>query len=347
MTNSRENHFTAHGQSARVDITVLVCTYNRCGDLRELLESTLVQKTDDAFRYEILVVDNNSKDDTRGIVQSLVAEGHTNLRYLFEGRQGRSYALNTGLKAVRGSIYAIADDDLILPPEYLKNVFESFQAHPEISFLGGKVLPLWKAEPPEWLTQRHWSAIAMSDRGENEFLTSEDHQHCLLAGAFRLAHVNAVGGYNVELGVSGVRIGGTEDADLFHRLYSAKRKGLYCPQLWLHHKVEPERLTRRYHRRWHTGHGSQYAVMREAQTEQGSTRLFDVPAYMYRQFGVSAISWLKHCLTGQEELAMIEEATLFFIWGFYKERRASLSSQTTSRTLGDLFSFARAILFTR
>lgn len=347
MTDIVENRATHGGQPVQVDITLLVCTYNRCDDLRELLETALVQETGDAFSYEVLVVDNNSSDNTRGVMESFIARGHENLRYLFESKQGKSHALNTGLTDMRGRAYVITDDDFILPKDWVKGIIQGFRDHPDVSFVSGKVLPQWQSEPPAWLTQEHWSAIAMADYGEEQFITDQEHQICLLACAFRLADVQAVGGYHADLGPQKDRRGGTEDLELLLRLWKSGRRGLYLPHLSFHHKATADRLTKEYHRRWHRDHGRSYAVMREAQTEQSSTRLFDVPAYMYRQFVVSALNWLKHSLTRKEELAMNEEAKLFFIWGFYKYRRASLGRQTTSRTLGDLFSFVRAILFSK
>src|SRR5690349_19001915 len=113
----------AERTQTKVDITVLVCTFNRREDLRELLTSALRQETDGSFTYEILVVDNNSDDGTRELIEGLIAEGHNAVRYLFERRQGKSFALNTGLGAARGAIYLVADDDLVLPPGYLRCVW--------------------------------------------------------------------------------------------------------------------------------------------------------------------------------------------------------------------------------
>ena len=83
-----------------VDLTLLVCTFNRSDDLREMLETALAQETDGAFTYDVIVVDNNSTDGTRAVVENLIASGHANLHYLFEERQGKSCALNTGLASV-------------------------------------------------------------------------------------------------------------------------------------------------------------------------------------------------------------------------------------------------------
>jgi glycosyltransferase involved in cell wall biosynthesis len=209
-----------------VDATVLICTFNRAVDLGEALASVLAQDTGGRFNYEVVVVDNNSTDDTRNVVQALIAQGHSNLRYLFEGRQGRGHALRLGVSEARGAIYALADDDILVPRHWLRTIIETFESRPDISFVGGKVLPLWAAQPPRWLTPRHWSAIALSDYGDQELSVDIGHQICLLAAAFRTAAVKAVGGYGARLGVSSDRIGGTEDVDLFARLFRNGYVGL-------------------------------------------------------------------------------------------------------------------------
>jgi len=344
MTDTQANQTTGDGQAGQVDMTLLVCTYNRCDDLRELLETALAQETEGKFTYEVLVVDNNSSDHTRGVVESFIANGHNNLRYLFEGKQGKSHALNTGLTQMRGWAYVITDDDFILPKDWVKGIIEGFREHPDVSFVSGKVLPRWQSEPPIWLTKQHWSAIAMSDYGEEPFITDQQHQICLLACAFRLGDVQAVGGYHGDLGPQKGRTGATEDLELLMRLWKSGRKGLYLPQVSFYHKATADRVTKKYHRRWHRDHGRSYAVMREPQTEQGSTRLFDVPAYMYRQFLASALKWVKHTVTRNEEQAMTEEARLLFIWGFCKERRSSLPQRTTSDTVIEILGFSRALL---
>jgi glycosyltransferase involved in cell wall biosynthesis len=116
---------TNHSQSP-IDISLMVCTYNRCEDLRELLATAVAQETGGAFTYEIIVVDNNSSDDTRQIVENFIATGDVEVRYMFEGRQGKSHALNTGLGAARGWIYTICDDDFILPKNWLKDILKRF-----------------------------------------------------------------------------------------------------------------------------------------------------------------------------------------------------------------------------
>lgn len=309
-----------HDCQTRVDITVLVCTYNRSNDLRELLHSALAQDTGGEFTYEVLIVDNNSQDDTRAVAEAFLERGHRSLRYVFEPRQGRSYALNLGLRAARGQIYALADDDLILPENWLREIVSAFHAHPEASVVGGKVLPLFKGQSPPWLTRSHWSAIAMADYGDHPFIANAANPVCLLAGSFRLADVKAVGGYSGELGVSRDRIGGTEDVDLLSRLYKAGRHGVYVPQILVHHKVQPERLTKRYHRRWHLDHGRSYALMRDEAMERSAARIFGVPGHLYRAAAMDAVAWLKNVLRGRSEEAFWYETRLRFFAGFFRQR---------------------------
>ena len=310
-----------------VDISLLVCTYNRCNDLRELLETALTQDVGDQFTYEIVVVDNNSNDDTRHVVQSFIDAGHKNLRYFFEPRQGRSYALNLGLNQIRGWGYIITDDDFVLPPDWVRNIYEGFRDNPEMSFVSGKVLPLWQGEVPSWLDQRHWSALAVVDYGETAFVTDTENQICQLACAFKVDAVKAVGGYHNDLGVQGTRIGGTEDVDLLTRLWKSGRKGLYLPHIHFLHKMTKERLTKKYHRRWHKGHGRSYAVMRAEETEKGTLRFLGVPAYMYRQAVRDALACCKLMLMRRTDEAFWHEIQLHFFSGFLTKRCADYFTQ--------------------
>ena len=323
-----------HNQQ-NVDITLLVCTYNRAGDLRELLETAVEQETD-GFTFEVLVVDNNSTDDTRSVVESFIAKGHDNIHYLFEGKQGKSHALNAGLAAMQGWAYVITDDDFILPKNWVKGIVEGFRKNPDVSFVSGKVLPRWQAEPPAWLTQKHWSAIAMADYGDESFLTDESNQICLLACAFKLSDVEDVGGYHWDLGPQKGRTGATEDLDLLLRLWKSGRKGLYLPGVHFYHKATADRLTKEYHRRWHRDHGRSYAVMRADETEQSSFRLYGVPAHMYRQAANDSLRWLACVLRGRLDEAFLHETHLRFFSGFLRKRRTDAKTNEFKNQIGAL-----------
>jgi glucosyl-dolichyl phosphate glucuronosyltransferase len=331
----------SRADASPVDATVLICTFNRAADLEKALACTLAQDTGGRFSYEVLVVDNNSTDDTRQVVERFVAAGHSNLRYLFEGRQGRSHALALGVAEARGGIYALSDDDVIVGRDWLRTIVDTFSARPDVAFVGGKVMPLWEAQPRPWLTPRHWSAIALSDYGDRPLVVDRDNQICLLAASFRSDVVRAIGGYRENLGVSKDKIGGTEDVDLFARLYRNGYRGLYLPTLVIHHKVAPNRTTKSYHRRWHVGHGRFYAVMRADDIEVGAHRLFDVPAHLFRQAVVDALGWLTHAARGRFDDAFWYETRLRFFYGFLRERRRDFVRRG-GRTIADVVTFVRS-----
>ena len=172
-------------RSAAADITLLVCTFNRCGDLRELLETAFVQTTDGTFTYEVLVVDNNSTDDTRAVVEAFLTRSPRKVRYLFEGRQGKSYALNTGVAAARGAIVTIVDDDFILPPDWVQKIVAAFRADPARSFVSGKILPRWLGDLPGWLSPDLWSPVALIDYGDRQLTIDSGNPLCLIGCSFR------------------------------------------------------------------------------------------------------------------------------------------------------------------
>src|SRR4051812_33686905 len=93
-----------------LDATVLICTYNRGDLLAETLDA--IAKSQSTLAWDVLVVDNNCTDHTRSVVESRQADYPVNLRYVFEPRQGNSFALNTGIASINATIVVFTDDDV-------------------------------------------------------------------------------------------------------------------------------------------------------------------------------------------------------------------------------------------
>jgi glycosyltransferase involved in cell wall biosynthesis len=302
-------------------VTVLVCTYDRCKDLEEMLCSALRQTGAGESEYEILVVDNNSTDQTRATVERLASNARVPLRYLFEPQQGKSFALNAGVDAARGTYYAVIDDDLIMPDTYVRDLVAAIREFTGVAAVAGKVLPLYEGRPPVWLTKAHWAPIAMADLGERSIRVGSQRPICLMAATLRRAAVLAVGAYRTDLGVRGRKVvGGTEDAELMRRLWSAGLEGLYVPQLVLYHKVDASRLTTAYFRRWHFGHGRSRARERDPGVEKSRARLFDVPVHMYGAAIKDVVGYLGGRLSRRTHHALHHQFQLCFFAGFVRER---------------------------
>src|ERR1044071_912653 len=107
------------------EITVVISTYNRSEMLGAAIESALGQESA-GVRYEVIVVDNNSTDGTREVIEGYIKRGHENLRYVFEGRQGVSYARNTGIAEARAGIIAFADDDVRVSKDWVAKIKRTF-----------------------------------------------------------------------------------------------------------------------------------------------------------------------------------------------------------------------------
>ena len=76
-----------------MDVTVIICSYNRCQSLAKTLESVAASTFTDGREWEVLVIDNNSKDRTREVAEEFCRRYPEHFRYLFEPRQGKSNAL--------------------------------------------------------------------------------------------------------------------------------------------------------------------------------------------------------------------------------------------------------------
>ncbi len=327
--------------SKQFDVSVIISTYNRC-DLLPIALASIFEQDSGAVNYEVIVVDNNSTDRTRQVVESFVERANVNLNYIFEEKQGLSYARNAGIAAARAPIVAFTDDDVYVSPDWVANIKKIFDQHPEIGCVGGKVLPQWSNEPPSWLTNDHWTPLALLDYGDSSFYVNTDRPICLIGAnmAFRREVFERIGVFAPELQRVKGTIGSMEDFEFELRFYQSGGQGLYEPSLRVLSPVDLERLKKTYHRRWHTGHGRFYAMLRNEKAEQASARLFDVPSHIYRQALVDAVYWLKYSLQRQEAKAFLHETHLRFFKEFFHERRKEYLKSVQSRgSIREIISF--------
>jgi glucosyl-dolichyl phosphate glucuronosyltransferase len=308
------------------EVSVIIPTYNRSSLLRDAVDSVLGQESDAV--YEIVVVDNNSKDDTPAVVQSLIKQHPGRMSYVVETQQGNAYARNRGVKEARAPIIGFIDDDVTVESNWLTSLKNALDSHPELSFVGGKVLPQWSTPPPSWLTPEHWSPLAVLDYGPDELPIAGNSPRGLLTAniAFRRSVFDEVGTFSPHLQRVKNAIGSMEDTEFLLRVCRSGRKGMYLPQMVARAPVDSERLSKDYHRRWHTGHGHFYAVMGDPEWERSSFRLAGVPGHLYKQTASHALNWLTSTLTANADAAFTHECRLRFFNGFFRQRRRQQGS---------------------
>src|SRR5208282_6191977 len=133
-----------------MDITVILCTYNRCESLARALDSVAAQILPESIEWEVLVTDNNSNDQTRDVVKDRCHRYPGHFRYLFESQQGKSHALNAGIREARGDILAFTDDDVTVEPTWLRTLTSPLQKS-EWAGSGGRIQLDRALSPPRWL----------------------------------------------------------------------------------------------------------------------------------------------------------------------------------------------------
>ena len=311
----------------RLSASVLVCTYNRAGLLRATLDSLRQLQT--TRSWDIILVDNNSTDDTPRVVAEFAASSPVPVRYLFEPRQGKSHALNAGLSQARGDVVVFTDDDVQVAPQWLDRACEPLDRDPSLDYTGGPVRPLWEASPPAWLDQSRgdlWGTLAILDYGSAPFVFEERNRVPLGVNmAVRRSLVSRIGGFHPELGRKGRSLLGQEQAEFFARARARGVRGQYVPDMTVWHHVAATRLTRHYFRKWWFWKGVSRARVERMHrtTELGLdlTRvphLAGVPRYVWGQVPRSLLHWAQAVLAHDTYAGVRHRMAFMFALGYIR-----------------------------
>ena len=214
---------------ARLRISAAVCTYNRAKELRHCLDSLVKQKTSKKS-YEVLVIDNNSKDNTREVANEFV-EKYSNFRYLFEPQQGLSHARNLAVREAAADYIAYIDDDAKAPQDWLDiavNIIDTYK--PDI--FGGPSLPPDVNGMPKWFRQGYRS---MRNEKFTDWIKSG-----LIPGCnffIKKELLIEYGGFEPALGMKGDEIRFHEETAILMRAYNENRKVFFDYNLGVEHNV--------------------------------------------------------------------------------------------------------------
>ncbi|HJR58574.1 MAG TPA: glycosyltransferase [Vicinamibacterales bacterium] len=262
-------------------LDVIIPTFNRAPLLRRALESLLTADRPERLDVSVTVVDNRSTDDTRSVVESFEPRFEGRLHYLYEPDPGRSNALNTGIAASRADLVGMIDDDEQVDRGWLLTIAAAFE-DPTTDFIGGPYLPVWGGDRPVWLGRAYGSVVGWAECGDTIQQFGPPFEAMLMGGnaVIRRSVLERVGPYAVDLGrTPGGRLLSCEDEDMFARLLLIGARGFYRPDLIIHHYVPPERLTKRYFRRWCFWRGVSLGLL-ERRRPAPVPHLLGVPRYM-------------------------------------------------------------------
>ena len=221
-----------------VNISVIVCTYNRQYILPICLQS-LVDQTIGRGLYEVIVVNNHSTDGTQNIAESFV-EKYENFRVVFEKKQGLSQARNRGWKEAQGNYIAYIDDDAIAYPDWISSIVDFIERHPNAGVFGGPYDAFYLVSKPDWFPPEYGS------------LHLGKQERCIKLGSEWITGSNMVirkelfykyGGFDVTLGMIGCKAAYGEEVNFFLSMHDKGSRIFYVPSIRVAHLVAEYKMS--------------------------------------------------------------------------------------------------------
>jgi len=245
-------------------ISVIICTYNRAQYITNCLWSVVHSEAPDCD-YEIIVVDNNSTDETWDTVSEFaVANSHHNIRLCNEKNQGLVHARNLGIKKAKGDLLFFLDDDAIVETRCLKKLCIYYE---QLGFtcMGGKILPWYgtanNAKTPAWFNKSCWGALSFLDRGEKVKRVYHPQFPYGANWAVEKKLFDRYGMLNERMGRCGKSLISNEEHEFMLRLERGGEPIYYVPDAVVFHMLHLDRLKVSYLIRRHFAQGISDQIM--------------------------------------------------------------------------------------
>lgn len=234
--------------------------------------------------WEVVVVDNNSRDETQEVVSSFAQRAPITVRYVCESRQGLNYARNTGVQAAQGELLSFIDDDVIVTANWLGAVKKAFAAYPVVC-VGGKVLLKHDLSKPTWWNEEYDGPLGKFDNGNAVILSDEHYSSIIGIGAnlsFKRAVFAQYGLFRPDLDRRKRKLLMGGDIEFAQRLKKAGESIMYYPDAVVYHCPDGARITKAYLRRWYFRIGEWEARKSVFTTQEPAARV-RVPRWRYRK----------------------------------------------------------------
>jgi glycosyltransferase involved in cell wall biosynthesis len=299
-------------------VTVIIATFNRAALLDECLEHLRFQNF--LPGDEVIVVDNGSTDDTRGIVARRQAFFPVPMHLLRETVPGKSRAISRAVTFANGDILAFTDDDVNVSGDWLE-VIRGAMADPAVALVGGRVTPRWQAGVPRWIQEardRHprlGAPLALLDYGSQDMDLGA--RTALGANlAVRWEVFTRVGGFPTHLGkLRGTLLSG-EDAEICRLVQSAGFRAIYLPRASVAHWVPVHRARISYFLRWFYWSGITHALMDSPKPGGHQRSIRGLPLYLVARAGRASTAVLAALARGNRIPALNAAVEVAFALGY-------------------------------
>lgn len=319
-------------------VSVVICTYNRATSLATTLESLARMSVPPDLDWELIVVDNNSTDNTRTVVMEFLLTSGLKVRYVYEPEQGLCHARNRGVSCATGEIIAFTDDDVQVEPDWLRELADTFRKFDCVG-AAGKSVPAWNGlAKPAWLATK--GPYCLSRGAILDFDLGNDPKEIRIAPwglnmAFRRTAFEKYGAFRTDLGVLGSAGLLGEDTEFGKRLLHQGEKIAYSPRAIVFHPVERHRITKSYILRYQFRLGR--TDIRLQGWPAGSVFYFGIPRYMFRSLVERCRSWL---FSWGVRKRLYHKAQVYFLVGQMMEARILQKELTDRRTSSPHCSYA-------
>jgi len=313
-----------------MNVTVMICTWNRARYLDQALSAVRELAVPAGVQWEVLVVNNNSTDNTDEVIARHVE--WLPIRRLFEPKPGKSHAANLGIQHATGELIVCTDDDVLVSPDWLSAYVAAAQQWPDASFFGGTIDPWFEVEPPRWikayLTVRGPYSVLQHGPEVRPFLAGEVGPY----GANMAIRSSVLRDFRFDtrLGPIQAQMLPADDAEFIARLKSAGHRGVWVGTARVKHHIAKDLLTSRYIWEWHREQGRSLVLREGGKT--GDTRikrLWGVPLWAVREHCTRRIeSWLLFPFKRERGVRAYTEAARTL--GMIRESRALYATDSVA-----------------
>ena len=300
-----------------MDLSVIICTYNRRENLIAVFEKLANQIGTEGIEWEVVLVDNNSSDGTREEVERLAAKLPITIRYAFEGQQGLNYARNRGIEESVGDCFVYIDDDILVSEGWLVAMYRALKDN-DADAAGGRIHLPADIILPAWIKPDMYGFLGFQDYGEEPFQMDGVKQYPFGGNmGFTRRVVERIGRFNPDLGRKGEGRKRKElfkgaETDFLHRLSASGGEIRYAPGAVVYHMIKPFQIEKRYFRTLHFNRGYQEAFY---DGNEYRRRLFGVPLFLFSQALRNTLQYLGALLGRGGDEAFRQQMNVAYFYG--------------------------------
>src|SRR6266480_233180 len=233
-------------------ISIVVCTFNRAPVLQRMLNSFLRQEHVTEVPHELLIVDNNSNDNTAAVAQEFSEKGK--IKYFLERKQGLSFARNRGIAESKGGFISFLDDDVLVHEDWLARVKACFQ-ETDADVIGGRVSLRFETAPEQWVDGLFRKCLSEVDLGASRRVLSNGDYLYGANLSFKKRVFESIGCFDSKAGRREHELLSGEETEFVRRVVANKGKIVYGPDVFVEHLIGTQRLQWQYFvkRAWDDG----------------------------------------------------------------------------------------------